>query len=193
MAIKRCDWANMNDPVCRTYHDQEWCKLNLNERYLYEMLVLETFQAGLSWKTILHKRANFRKAFADFDVQKVAHFDDQQFQRLMNDPGIIRNRTKIKAAINNARIVVKLGSFAKFLKQAVPHPIIHYPKTAADVPSQNQTSRLLAKKMKQVGFKFVGPTVLYSFLEGVGLINDHIRDCSFKFSTPIKEVEQNAH
>lgn len=183
--IKRCFPASDDDPVYEEYYDHEWGKLNLEEKYLYEMLVLESFQSGLSWRTVLHKRANFKKDFADWDFKKVAKFSKKDFERLMKDKGIIRNRLKIKAAINNAGALVKLeakyGSFAQFLKRFIPQPIIHHPKTAADMISQDKNSRAIAKALKKEGFKFVGPVTIYSFLQAVGLINDHFDWCSFKY------------
>lgn len=182
---KRCFPVSNNDPIYQEYHDREWGKLNLNEKYLYEMLVLESFQSGLSWRTVLHKRANFKKDFADWDFQKVAQFNSQDFERLMKDKGIIRNRLKIKAAINNARVLVNLekkdGSFAHFLQEFIPKPIIHHPQKAANLLSQDAHSRTIAKALKKEGFKFVGPVTIYSFLQAVGLINDHFDWCSFKY------------
>lgn len=182
--MKRCFWGNTDDLLYRDYHDKEWGKLNLDEKYLYEMLVLESFQSGLSWSTILHKRDNFRKAFADFDVKQVAKFDEKDFQKLINDAGIIRNKLKINAAINNAQVLVKWHeegkSFADFLTEFVPETIDHHFKVESDMPAKNELSTEISKAMKKAGFKFVGPTTIYSFLQAVGLINDHIEDCDFR-------------
>lgn len=181
---KRCSWGDTDDRLYRDYHDQEWGKLNLDEKYLYEMLVLESFQSGLSWSTILHKRENFRKDFAEFDVEQVAKFDEQNFQKLMNDPGIIRNKLKISAAINNAKILAKWHqegkSFAQFLNKFVPKPIDHHFATENEIPAKNELSTEISKAMKKAGFKFVGPTTIYSFLQAVGLVNDHIASCDFR-------------
>lgn len=148
------------------------------------MLILESFQSGLSWSTILHKRENFQKDFANFDVEKVAQFDDNDFQRLMHDPGIIRNQLKIKTAINNAQVLVNWyqegKSLADFLKAFIPKPINHHFKTEQEIPTKNELSTEISKEMKKAGFKFVGPTTIYSFLQAVGLINDHVEDCDFK-------------
>ena len=186
MTIKRCDWSGMDKPVYQQYHDSEWGKLNLDEHYLFEMLVLESFQAGLSWLTILKKRENFRQAFANFDVQKVASFGDQQRQALLNDKGIIRNKLKINAAINNAKAIVKLHRRGQTLKpiltDIVPKVIVHHPVTMADVPTQSKESQRLSRRLKKLGFKFVGPVTMYSYLEAVGLINDHADDCPFKYT-----------
>ncbi|MCH3904322.1 MAG: DNA-3-methyladenine glycosylase I [Lactobacillus sp.] len=181
--IKRCFPAKP-DRVYEQYHDQEWGKLNLDPAYLYEMLVLESFQSGLSWATILHKRTNFKRAFANWNYKKVAQFDQTDIDRLMQDAGIIRNRLKIQAAINNAQAIVQLeqsgSSLADFLTHYLPAPLINHPQTSADVPSKDQHSQQIAKALKKAGFKFVGPVTIYSFLQAVGLINDHYDWCSFK-------------
>lgn len=183
--IRRCSWGDTEDELYRKYHDEEWGKLNLDEKYLYEMLVLESFQSGLSWATILHKRENFRRDFVNFDVEKVAKFTDTDFERLMNDVGIIRNKLKINAAINNARVLnawqKEDKSFSDFLKEFVPEPIVHHFSSEAEMPAKDELSTNISKEMKKQGFKFVGPTTVYSFLQAVGLINDHIESCSFKY------------
>ena len=149
------------------------------------MLVLESFQSGLSWETILNKRENFRQDFIDFDYHKVAKFTDKDFATLMQDKGIIRNRRKIEAAINNAQALVKLeeegSSFKDFLLQHISQPIINHPQTMADVPAKSELSIQLSKEMKKIGFKFVGPVTIYSFLQAVGLVNDHIEECYYKY------------
>lgn len=182
--LTRCNWPGIEDPLYQKYHDTEWGKLNLNEDYLYEMLVLESFQSGLSWLTILRKRENFRRAFAGFDVEKVAQFGPQDYERLLEDKGIIRNRLKIKAAINNARALLKMHqegkSLAALLKEYVPEVIVNHPQTMGEVPSQTALSAQVARALKKRGFKFVGPTTAYSYLEAVGLINDHQENCAFK-------------
>ena len=181
---KRCSWGENKNERYREYHDHEWGKLNLDERYLYEMLVLETFQSGLSWSTILDKRENFRKAFADFDYEKVAKYSYNEFFDLMHDKRIIRNVKKVDAAIANAKAIVKLheqgSSLGELLKQVVPEPIINYPKTDEEVPSQTAVSEKLSQILKEKGFEMVGPVTIYSFLQAVGLVNDHVDGCSFK-------------
>lgn len=183
--VKRCFPNSGNDPLYEAYHDQEWGKLNLEEHYLYQMLVLESFQSGLSWQIVLHKRENFTEAFANWNFHKVARFSDKDYQNLLNDKGIIRNRLKIKAAINNAQALIQLdkkyGSFATFLKKFIPQPIIHHPRTFKDMLTQDKHSQAIAKAMKKEGFKFVGPVTIYSFLQAVGLINDHFDWCPFKY------------
>lgn len=183
--MKRCDWPDLpNDPLYQEYHDQEWGKLNLAEQYLYEMVVLESFQSGLSWRTILHKRKNFRKAFAGFDYQVVANYDQAKIASLMADPGIVRNRRKIEAAVADAQAMCKLHQngqkLGTILQEATKGIIVNYPKTFKELPNKTQISIDLSKKLKQLGFKFVGPVTVYSYLEAIGLINDHIVGCEVK-------------
>ncbi|MDU1021659.1 MAG: DNA-3-methyladenine glycosylase I, partial [Lactobacillus paragasseri] len=144
MKLSRCSWGNSKNSLYQKYHDQEWGKLNLDSTYLYEMLVLESFQSGLSWETILNKRRNFRKAFANFDYHKVAEFNQDDFERLMQDKGIVRNRLKINAAINNAKILVKLEkenrTFENFLTEFIPKPIMHHPQKMEDIPASDGLS-----------------------------------------------------
>lgn len=184
MEVRRCSWGNSKNPLYQKYHDQEWGKLNLDSNYLYEMLVLESFQSGLSWETILNKRENFKKAFANFDYHKVAKFNENDFKRLMQDKGIVRNRLKINAAINNAKMLVKLEkenqTLGEFLTQFIPKPIMHHPRKMEDVPASDDLSKEVSKEMKKIGFKFVGPVTIYSFLQAIGLINDHLENCIFK-------------
>lgn len=183
--INRCPWGDSKNKLMQEYHDHEWGKLNLDEHYLYEMLVLELFQSGLSWSTILNKRENFRKAFKDFDVEKVAQMTDYDVGILLQDKGIIRNHLKINAAIKNARAVLKVreeyGSFAKYLQHFIPSPIIHHPEVVDDVPASNELSKKISKQMKKDGFFFVGPVIVYSYLQAIGLINDHLERCNFKY------------
>ena len=183
--ITRCPWSDHDDPLIKEYHDHEWGKLNLDEHYLYEMLLLESFQSGLSWSTILHKRAHFRTAFKNFVPEEVAQMSASDIEQLMQDKGIIRNKRKITAAINNARALLiidaQYGSFAHYLQQFIKMPIMHHPKTSSEVPTTNKVAQKLAGQMKKDGFTFVGPVIIYSFLEGVGLINDHLENCPFKY------------
>lgn len=183
--VTRCHWHGMNNPVYIKYHDQEWGKLNLDERYLYEMLVLESFQSGLSWATILNKRENFSKAFANFDVTKVAHFDDNDRHRLLYDRGIVRNRMKIDASIQNAKVLARMHqqgkTLAGLLKHYVPTVIVNHPRKMSDIPANSSLSVKISQAMKRQGFRFVGPTTIYSYLQAVGLINDHLESCDFKY------------
>ena len=148
------------------------------------MLVLESFQSGLSWSTILHKRDNFRRAFANFEIKKIAQFTQADIERLRNDSGIIRNKLKINAAINNAQVLVywhqEGKTLCEYLTKFVPHPIDHHYQTMAEMPSSTPLSQEISKAMKKDGFKFVGPTTIYSFLQAVGLVNDHLADCDFR-------------
>ena len=180
--IKRCTWAG-NDPLYQKYHDEEWGKTIHDDKILFEFLTLESAQAGLSWITILRRRENYRKAYADFDVQKVAAFDDEDVQRLLNDAGIIRNRLKIASSISNAKLFIEVqkefGSFDKYLYSFMPD----------GQPINNPTGVLLAstpisdaisKDMKKRGFKFFGTTICYAHMQATGMVNDHLPDCSFK-------------
>lgn len=183
--VIRCSWANTSDKLMQEYHDHEWGKLNLNEQYLFEKFILDSFQSGLSWSTILHKRANFRQAFANFDVNQIAKFDQHDFNRLMQDSGIIRNQLKIRAAINNARVIANWHqngqTFVGFLKQYFPQPLVNHPHSDQEIPAQTLLSKKISLELKKTGFKFVGPTTVYSFLQAVGLINDHLESCFFKY------------
>lgn len=184
--IKRCPWGQTDDELMQNYHDHEWGKLNLDDDYLFEMLILELFQAGLNWNTILHKRENFRKAFKNFDVAAVAQMTDTELASLMQDTSIIRNKRKIAATVQNAKAVLiskeKYGSFAKYIQSFVATSIIHHPERMEDVPAKNEITAKMSKQMKKDGFNFVGPVTLYSYLQGIGLINDHLESCAFKFN-----------
>ncbi len=181
-SIKRCPWPTVDDPLYLAYHDREWGVPVHNDRKIYEFLVLEVFQAGLSWRTVLYKRQNFRKAFADFDYRRVARFGRKEVARLLKDPGIIRNRQKIEASINNAKRFLEVrrqyGTFAKYMWSWVKgKPIVHNLRTLKDYPPYTQEAVVWAKDLKQRGFKFLGPTVVYAHMQAVGMVNDHIVDC----------------
>jgi len=181
-AIKRCPWPTAGDPVYLAYHDKEWGVPVHNDRKIYEFLVLEVFQAGLSWSTVLYKRKNFRKAFAGFDYRRVANFGRREVARLLKDSGIIRNRQKIEAAINNAKRFLDVrrqhGTFDKYMWSWVNgKPIIHKPHTLKDYPPYTEEAAAWAKDLKSRGFKFLGPTVLYAHMQAVGMVNDHTVDC----------------
>jgi DNA-3-methyladenine glycosylase I len=183
--IKRCGWCG-DDPLYVKYHDTEWGKLVTDDKTMFEFLTLESAQAGLSWITILRKRENYRRAFANFDVHKVAKFTDADIERLIQDAGIVRNRLKIRAAITNAQnfleIVREFGSFANYLCRFFPSgkPVINKPKTIADIPASSPISDTIATDMKKRGFKFFGTTICYAHLQATGWINDHLCDCDFK-------------
>lgn len=180
--MKRCAWVPENDVLYCKYHDEEWGTPLHDEQMLFEFLVLETFQAGLSWKTILYKRENFRKAFAGFDFNKVASFTAKDEQRLLQDAGIIRNKLKVKAAINNARAFIKVaeefGSFNNYIWGFVDNkPIQNNFKSMDDIPAKTKLSDAISGGLKKRGFKFVGSTVVYAHMQATGMVNDHIQDC----------------
>ena len=183
----RCGWC-LGDPIYVKYHDEEWGKPVHDDKVLFEFLVLESFQAGLSWLTILKKRENFRKAFAGFDVKKVSKYDEQKYEQLMQDAGIIRNQLKIRAAINNAQRFIEIqrefGSFSNYVwsfaektKTGEPKPIFNPRKSLREVPPKTTVSDAMSKDMGKRGFKFRGTTICYAFMQAVGIVNDHIDDC----------------
>lgn len=178
---KRCAWCEKDD-LYRNYHDHEWGQPVHDDHKMFEFLILETFQAGLSWYTILAKRENFRKAFAHFDYEKVSRFSEDQIQSLMLDAGIIRNQLKIRAAVSNAQAYLKVreefGSFCNYIWGFIGgKPIDHHPKTLKDIPAATPLSDALSKDLKKRGFKFVGTTVVYAHMQATGMVNDHIADC----------------
>ena len=181
MTRSRCPWCG-DDPLYRAYHDREWGVPVHDDRTLFEFLILEGAQAGLSWITILKKRENFRRAFADFDPEKVARFNDADIERLMNDAGIIRNRLKLEAAIGNARAFLDIqehfGSFDRYIWGFVDgEPIVNRFRSMAEVPAETDLSRTISKDLKQRGFRFVGPVIVYSHMQATGMVNDHLVDC----------------
>lgn len=177
----RCEWC-LKDALYMEYHDKEWGTPLHDDQKLFEFLVLESFQAGLSWHTVLKKRDNFRKAFANFDAKKVARFDQKKFDSLMQDVGIIRNRLKIEAAINNAarflQIQKEFGSFDKYVWSFVDgKTIINKRKSLKDIPPQTHASDAMSKDMGKRGFKFRGSTICYAFMQAVGMVDDHVEHC----------------
>lgn len=179
--IIRCEWAG-NEQIYVDYHDNEWGRPEHDDRKLFEMLILEGMQAGLSWITILKKRENFRRAFDNFDPEKVAKYDDKKLAALLGNAGIIRNRLKLAAAVANARAFLEVrrefGSFDKFIWSYVGNtPIVNRPKTLADVPASTQLSDRISRDLKKRGFKFVGSTIVYSFMQAVGMVDDHVVSC----------------
>ena len=183
---ERCDWGS-SDPVYIKYHDEEWGKEVTDDRKMFEFLVLESAQAGLSWLTILKRRDAYRKAFIDFDAEKVARMGDLDVERLMQDSGIIRNRRKIEATITNARqfleIQKEFGSFCNYLRTFLPEgkPVINHWKTLSEIPASTPLSDAISKDMKKRGFKFFGTTICYAHLQAVGYVNDHLEECPFKY------------
>jgi DNA-3-methyladenine glycosylase I len=179
--LERCAWAG-KEKIYTDYHDNEWGRPIYDDQLLFEFLILDTFQAGLSWITILKKRENFRKAFDYFDAKKIAQYDGTKFQSLMEDTGIIRNRLKIAAAISNAQAYLKIieeeGSFSDYIWSFVGGiPKINAPKNMSEVPAFSPESDAMSKDLKKRGFKFVGTTICYAFMQAAGLVNDHVKTC----------------
>lgn len=179
--MKRCKWLNENNVLYVYYHDHEWAVPNYDDNYMFEFLILESFQAGLSWETILNKRENFKKAFDNFDYKKIANYDENKINELMTNSGIIRNKLKIKAAINNAKIFMEIqkefNSFSNYIWSFTNNKIIknindHF-KTTSDLSDR------VSKDLIRRGMKFVGSTIIYSYLQAIGVINDHETTCAF--------------
>ena len=184
MEVKRCPWPT--DESHKSYHDQEWGVPNHSDQHLFEMLILEGAQAGLSWSTILRKRENYRKAFHDFDPQKIVRYGDRDFKRLMADAGIVRNRLKIAAAIQNARcflnVCEEFGAFDPYIWSFVDGtPIQNRRRSMSEVPARTAESDAMSKDLLKRGFKFVGSTICYAYMQAVGMVNDHLVDC-FRWS-----------
>jgi DNA-3-methyladenine glycosylase I len=179
--LSRCPWPR-EDPLYLAYHDEEWGVPEFDDRALYEKLVLDGFQAGLSWITILRKRENFRRAFAGFDPAKIARFTPKKIEALMQDAGIVRNRAKIEGAVLSARgwleLMEKGPGFSALLWDFVDgRPKVHRFRDTAEVPAADEISRAMSKELVRRGFKFVGPTIVYAFMQAVGMVNDHLVAC----------------
>ncbi len=177
----RCAWCEKDD-LYRKYHDNEWGKPVYDDETIFEFLILETFQAGLSWYTVLAKRENFRRAFDNFDLKKIANYSEDKIAELAEDSGIIRNKLKIKATVTNAQAFIKVreefGSFSKYIWGFVDgKPIDNKPKTLSEVKATTPISDALSKDLKKRGFKFVGSTVMYAHMQATGMVNDHVVDC----------------
>lgn len=180
-ANKRCHWCE-GDELYMAYHDDEWGKPVFDDKTLFEFLLLETFQAGLSWITILRKRENFRCAFDDFDYEKIADYSEEKIQELLLDAGIVRNKLKVRSAVNNAQAFLKIqeefGSFSKYIWGFVDgKPIQNTWETKEKVPATTPLSDKISKDLKKRGFKFVGSTVIYAHMQATGMVNDHVVDC----------------
>lgn len=177
----RCPWGGIEDPEYQRYHDEEWGVPMHDDRALLEKLVLEGFQSGLSWLTILKKRENFRRAFHGFDAERIARYTAKDQARLMADAGIVRNRMKIEATIDNARAYLALAerqSLASFLWNFVDgRPVVNERRSLKDIPAQTDVSKRISKALKAEGFRFVGPTTVYAFMQSTGMVNDHLADC----------------
>lgn len=185
MNKKRCGWVPENDELYIAYHDKEWGIPVHDDRHLFEMLILEGAQAGLSWLTVLKKRENYRKVFDNFDVNKVAKYDELKVEELLNNPGIIRNRLKIHASIKNAKAFIEIqkefGSFDKYIWSFVDgKQIVNKFKKLPEIPSKTELSDKISKDLKKRGMTFVGSTIIYAFLQAIGIVNDHTADC-FKY------------
>ena len=179
---RRCDWVPDEDLTYVAYHDFEWGVPSHDERHLFEMLTLEGAQAGLSWATILRKRDGYGRAFVDFDAARVARFDRRRIERLLRDPDIVRNRLKVESTVNNARRVLTvrkdLGGLAEYLWQFVDGtPIVGKWRSISEIPAETAESKAMSKDLKRRGFRFVGPTVCYAFMQAVGMVNDHTTTC----------------
>ena len=177
----RCKWVNENNSLYVKYHDEEWGIPSFSDDYLFEMLLLESFQAGLTWECILNKRENFKVAFDNFDYRKIANYDEEKINTLLNDSSIIRNKLKIKAAINNAKVFMKIqeeyGSFSKYIWHFTNYNII---KNTDDIfKTTSDLSDMISKDLKKRGMSFVGSTIIYSYLQAIGIIDDHELNCSF--------------
>ena len=174
--MNRCKWCNLNNPKYINYHDNEWCKPNFNDKYLFEMLLLESFQAGLSWECVLNKRDDFRIAFDNFDIEKICNYKEDKIQELFSNKKIIRNKLKINAAVNNSRIFKLIqneyGTFHNYLKKFTNDEIIYeIDKTT------NELSDDISKNLEKRGMKFVGSTIIYSYLQAIGIIYSHDKEC----------------
>ncbi len=179
--VKRCEWCEGNSLYIK-YHDKEWGVPVHKDKKLFEFLILEGAQAGLSWLTILKRREGYRKAFADFDAEKVARFTEKKIERLLKDPGIIRNRLKVAAAVSNAKAFLEVqeefGSFDAYSWRFVDGKrIVNKRKKLSDLPATSKESDIFSKDLKQRGFKFVGSTIMYAHMQAVGMVNDHLTTC----------------
>lgn len=189
--MKRCEWSNGN-LIYEEYHDHEWGVVVHDDRLLFEMLTLEGAQAGLNWLTVLKKRDNYRKAFDNFNITKVAAYDEKKYNQLLTNPGIIRNKLKIKSTISNAKNVLTIqkeyGSFDLYIWNFINNkPIINSWKNISQIPVTSFVSDIMSKDMKKRGFKFTGSTILYAYMQAIGMINDHTTDC-FRYKELSKPI-----
>lgn len=186
MSLSRCAWVPINDPLYLAYHDQEWGAPLHDDRALFEFLILEGFQAGLSWRTILYKRENFRQAFDGFDPIRIASYDEKKIAELLANPGIIRNRLKVRAAVTNARAFLSVqeqfGSFDAYIWQFTGgQPRKNAWRSLNDIPARTEESDAMSKDLLKRGFRFVGSTICYAHMQATGMVNDHTVDC-FRYS-----------
>lgn len=179
---KRCAWAGTTNELMITYHDKEWGRPVHDDKLLYEFLILEGAQAGLSWSTVLNKRENYRKAYDNFEYTKIALYDETKIAELLQNEGIIRNKLKINSAINNAKRFLEVqnefGSFDKFIWQFVDFkPLQNNIKTLSEVPASTELSTKISKVLKKRKFNFIGTTIMYAFMQAIGMVNDHVQEC----------------
>jgi DNA-3-methyladenine glycosylase I len=179
---RRCEWANGDDPAMTVYHDEEWGLPSHDDRHLFELLTLEGAQAGLSWRTILHKRDGYRSAFQAFDPARVARFNARKIETLLGDPAIVRNRLKVESTVNNARrireIQKELGTFDAYIWRFVEgRPVMNAWRTQEEIPARTPLSDAISKELKKRGFTFVGSTICYALMQATGLVNDHLIGC----------------
>lgn len=184
-AKKRCPWVNLSNPLYIKYHDKEWGRPVRRDVKHFEMISLEGAQAGLSWETVLKKRARYREVFEGFDPEKVARFSKKKIEKLLLDPGIIRNRLKVESAVTNAAAFIKIqnefGTFNKYIWDFVDGgPIVNNFKSMKDYPAHTSLSDVISKDLKARGFRFVGSTIIYAYMQAVGLVNDHVVDCFYR-------------
>ena len=182
MEKKRCPWLNLKNKLYVEYHDKEWGRPVHDDQKLFEALTLEGAQAGLSWETVLNKREHYRKVFFDFDIKKVSRISEKKIEKLLQDPGIIRHRLKVESTVSNAKAFLKIqqefGSFAQYIWAFVNHrPIINTFENLKDYPSKTELSDQISKDLKKRGFRFVGSTIVYAFMQAVGMVQDHSVDC----------------
>ena len=176
--MNRCGWVPEGIPEYVDYHDREWGVPSRDDRHLFEMITLEAAQAGLSWLTILRKREGYRKAFEGFDAARIARYTNKDVERLLADPAIVRNRLKVESTVNNAQRVLELESFAEYVWSFVGgEPLVNRRRTPGEIPAETAESKAMSKDLKKRGFRFVGPTVCYSFMQACGLVNDHTVGC----------------
>ncbi len=184
--VTRCEWVPLGDPLYVAYHDEEWGVPVRDERHLFELVTLEGAQAGLSWSTILRKRDGYRRAFAGFDPEAVARFTEADVERLLGDPGIVRNRLKVESTVANARATLALYEEGTSLSEVLWGAVDGEPRrnawtTLTEIPAETAESKALSRELKRRGFRFVGPTVLYALMQAAGLVNDHVTSC-FRYS-----------
>jgi DNA-3-methyladenine glycosylase I len=189
---KRCGWASLDDPLYRAYHDKEWGVPLHDDMKIFEYLVLEGFQAGLSWYTVLRKRENFRKVFNGFNPETVSGYDSGKIKQILSDPGVIRNRLKVVSAVTNAKSFLKVqkefGSFDEYIWSFVGHtPVVNHWKSVRQIPSTSEISDRLSKDLISKGFRFVGSTICYAHMQATGMVNDHVVSC-FRYREIIKSL-----